>query len=362
MNVCHMTDAHAPFDDRIYLKECISLHEAGYDTYIVARGEDCVKEGVHIVGCGNPKGRIDRILFYSKRVYKKAIFLDCDIYHFHDPELLLHALRLKRRGKKVIFDSHEDVPAQILDKEWIPLFLRKLVASCYRLYETYIVKQIDAVVAATPHIGKQFEGRAKKIVIVNNYPRLDDITFHTTPFQERDPIICYAGGISEIRGEQIMIEAMKDLDAILILAGEHEKMDSGRVKYLGYIDRNGINRLYGQAVAGLILLLPTSNYVNSLPIKMFEYMAAGLPVIASDFPLWKKIIEDNHCGICVNPENVDEVRAACKTLLEKISLGEEMGYSGRKAVIQKYNWDYEKRKLLALYEELVNEEKVRNGM
>lgn len=355
MNVCHMTDAHAPFDDRIYLKECISLHEAGYDTYIVARGKDCVKEGVHIVGCGNPKGRIDRILFFSKRVYKKAILLDCDIYHFHDPELLLYALRLKRRGKKVIFDSHEDVPAQILDKEWIPLFLRKLVASCYRLYETYIVKQIDAVVAATPHIGKQFEGRAKKIVIVNNYPRLDDITFHTTPFQERDPIICYTGGISEIRGEKIMIEAMKDIDAILVLAGEHEEMELGGIRYLGYIDRNGINRLYGQAVAGLILLLPTPNYVNSLPIKMFEYMAAGLPFIASDFSLWNEIVSEYHCGFCVSAYDKKNIEKAISFLLSNREEAERMGRNGRNVVERKYNWKLESIKLLNLYRDILLE-------
>lgn len=355
MNVCHMTDAHAPFDDRIYLKECISLHEAGYNTYIVARGEDCVKEGIHIIGCGNPKGRLNRILFFSKKVYKKAISLDCDIYHFHDPELLLYALQLKRHGKKVIFDSHEDVPAQILDKEWIPLLFRRLIAGCYRLYETYIVKQIDAVVAATPHIGKQFEGRAKRIVIVNNYPRLDDIMFQATPFQEREPIICYAGGISKIRGEQVMIDAMKDLDAILVLAGEHEKMELGGVRYLGYIDRSKINKLYGQAVAGLILLLPTPNYVNSLPIKMFEYMAAGLPFIASNFSLWSEIVNEYHCGLCVSVYDKKNIQKAISFLLEHREEAEQMGKNGRSAVERKYNWKMESIKLLNLYGNMLSE-------
>lgn len=233
MNVCHMTDAHDPFDDRIYLKECISLKEAGYSVCIVGRGKDCVREGVSIIGCGEPKGRIDRMLFFSKKVYRKAVSADCEIYHLHDPELLLYALGLKRLGKKVIFDSHEDVPAQILDKEWIPMLLRKMISGCYRLYETYVVKRIDAVVAATPHIGRQFEGRARKITVVNNYPRLDDIVFHTNSFEEREAIVCYAGGISEIRGEKVMIEAMRDLDGILVLAGEHEKMQLGGGKIPG---------------------------------------------------------------------------------------------------------------------------------
>lgn len=127
------------------------------------------------------------------------------------------------------------------------------------------------------------------------------------------------------------------------------------VEYLGRISRKKVNALYGRSRAGIVIYQPAANHTESQPIKMFEFMAAGLPVIASDFPLWKKIIEDNHCGICVNPQNVHEVRAACKTLLEETALGEMMGHSGRKAVIQKYNWNYEKEKLINLYQEIIDE-------
>lgn len=226
MKVCHITSAHDTDSSRIFLKECVSLAQAGYEVYLVGRGESYDKNGVHIVGVGEiPESRRKRMMEGAKRVYEKALALDCDIYHFHDPELLPYGLKLKRKGKKVIFDSHEDVPAQIMDKEWIPLPVRKTVSRIYKAYETHVVKQLNAVVAATPHIAEQFEGRAKRIVVINNYPKLDDIEFHTTPFSEREPIICFAGGISEIRGEKVMVEAMKDVDGILILAGDHEKME-----------------------------------------------------------------------------------------------------------------------------------------
>lgn len=352
MRICHVTDAHSPFDDRIYLKECISLSQAGYSTYIAARGNDCVSGGIHIIGCGEPKGRVDRMLFFARRVYRKAASLDCDVYHFHDPELLPYALKMKRRGKKVIFDSHEDVPAQILDKTWIPRFLRKTVSACYRRYETYVVSRIDAVVTATPHIAKQFEGRAGKVVTVNNYPRLDDIVFHDTSFEDRDRIICYAGGIDEMRGETVMVEAMRDVDGVLVLAGEHERKECRNVKYIGRIDRGGINELYGRSIAGLVLLLPTNNYINSLPIKMFEYMAAGLPFIASDFPLWKEIVEKNRCGICVPVNEGEKIREAVVYLLSHQAEAMEMGRNGRRAVENKYNWGHEKIRLIGLYREL----------
>lgn len=224
--VCHFSSVHNQEDIRIFLKECSSLAEAGYDTYLVTKGKSYQKNGVNLIGVGDFKGgHAERFLKVSRAIYKAALNIDADIYHFHDPELLPYGVKLKRKGKKVIFDSHEDIPAQILDKTWIPSPLRKFVSIIYRFYETYAVMHFDAVVAATPHIAEQFEGRAKKVIVVNNYPRLDDIEFFTTPFSERESIICYAGGINEIRGELIMTEAMKNVEGTLIIAGDHEIME-----------------------------------------------------------------------------------------------------------------------------------------
>ncbi len=226
MKVCHMTSAHAQEDIRIFKKECVSLAKAGYEVYQVSRGESGIKEGVRLIGTGPEKpGRFYRLINLARTVYRAAKEVDADVYHFHDPELLPYGLKLKRAGKKVIFDSHEDVSAQILDKQWIPRPFRKLVSAVYRRYETHVVKRLDAVVAATPHIAESFMGRCKKVVVVNNYPKLDDIRFHDTPFSEREPIVCYAGGINELRGEKIMVEALKDADAKLIIAGNHEIME-----------------------------------------------------------------------------------------------------------------------------------------
>lgn len=226
--ICHVTSAHEQMDDRIYLKECISLVNEGYKTYIVAKGENRVINNVEIVGCGYPKNRRDRMTGFTQKIYLRAMELDCDVYHIHDPELLPYGVKMKKAGKKVIFDSHEDVPAQILDKEWMPGPIRYLISKIYKKFETYAVGKFDAVVAATPHIAEQFAGRCSKVVVVNNYPKLDDITFHETPFTEREPIICYAGGISEIRGEKIMTEAMRNVNGTLILAGDSEKMPPPR--------------------------------------------------------------------------------------------------------------------------------------
>ncbi len=352
--VCHLTSAHTQEDIRIFHKECVSLAGAGYDVYQISCGKTYDKKGVHIVGIGlKPTGRFTRMRKTASEIYKAALKIDADVYHLHDPELLPYGLKLKRLGKKVLFDSHEDVPEQIMDKDYIAGPLRKIVSVGYRSYESHVIKQLDAVVAATPHIAEKFKGRCRKVVTVNNYPLLDDIKFHEKSFTEREPIICYAGGISEMRGEKIMVEALRHVAGKLIMAGDHEiESPYPNIQYVGRLNRDGVNELYGSARLGLCILKPIKNYYYSQPIKIFEYMAAGLPVVASNFPLWRKIVEDNACGVCVDPADINAVRKACEELLNNPEKGQQLGRNGRKAVFEKYNWANEEKTLLALYDSL----------
>ena len=358
--VCHITSAHSSKDIRIFTKECSSLAEVGYEVYLVARGESEYISNVNIVGCTFKRNsRLYRMLIGTRIIYKKAVELNCDIYHIHDPELLRYAIKLKRKGKKVIFDSHEDVPSQILDKSWIPTPVRRIISKMYKGYETHVVKNISAVIAATPHIAEQFEGRGRKVVVVNNYPRLDDIKYQTRPFEDRGRVICYAGGISKDRGEDIMIEAMKSIDGTLLIAGRHEKktidftsMGGGRVEYLGQQTRKEINNLYGRSICGLVLLKTTKAYVESLPIKMFEYMGAGIPYIASDFETWKKLMRESEAGVYTNVNDTDEVIEKIKYILNNPKKAFEMGKRGRVLIETTYNWNTEGEKLIACYDNI----------
>lgn len=361
IKVCHITTVHNSNDIRIFHKECRSLVHANYDVYHIAQGENREDSGVHVVGLGNrPDRRRERMTSYTKSAYENAIKLDCDIYHLHDPELLPLGLKIKKTGKKVIFDSHENVPEQILDKKWIPSPLRKVISLLYSAYETYVIERLDAVVAATPHIAEHFKGKLKNIIVINNYPMLDDIVFHKKSFSERKVIACYAGGISSARGEQVMIKAMEGIDGQLILAGEHPETerhtnyDKSNVSYLGNIVRKEVNELYGNSRVGVVLYQPAANHYEAQPIKMFEYMAAGLPVVASNFPLWKEIIEENNCGFCVDPMDVVAVHKAIYKLLSNPDIGQEMGLNGRKAVSERYNWNSEEKKLIKMYDAILH--------
>jgi glycosyltransferase involved in cell wall biosynthesis len=126
-----------------------------------------------------------------------------------------------------------------------------------------------------------------------------------------------------------------------------------RVHSHGWLQPEEVYKHLARATIGLVCLRPEPRYSIALPVKLFEYMAAGLPVIASNFPLWKEIVEGNECGMTVNPLDPKEIAGAIEYLLEHPALRRKMGENGRQAVLEKYNWETEGKKLLELYEELL---------
>lgn len=361
--ICHLTSAHPHGDVRIFFKECSSLAKHFSTTLIEINGKSEKLNNVNVISITcNYNSRKQRFTKAVNLVYKKALEVDADIYHLHDPELLRIALKLKKRGKKVIYDAHEDLPRQILSKHWIPKYLRKLTAFIIENYENKKVKQLDAVVTATPHIKTRFLKINPNTIDINNYPILDELLIET-PHHKAQNTICYIGGITKTRGIKEMISSIENSNIKLLLAGnfleEGLKEQVSKLKgwknvsELGFLSRKEVKTVYNKSNLGLVLLHPTANYIDALPVKMFEYMAAGLPVIASNFPLWKSIIETNNCGICVNPLKPSEIKKAIDYLLKNPKIASEMGGNGKNMVTKQYNWDAEKEKLITLYNNLI---------
>lgn len=362
--IAHLTSAHPRYDTRIFVKECRSLAEHYDVSLVVADGlGDEVKDGVCIVDVGKPAGRRDRMLGTTRKVLEKALALDAALYHLHDPELLPVGLRLKKAGKKVIFDAHEDLPLQVRNKTYLHPWVRRAAAFAVKRFEVYACRRFDAVVGATPFIRDKFLAIHPVTVDINNYPIIEELQ-NSVDFDKRENAVCYVGYITAVRGIREIVRAMeKTPECRLLLAGKFQETDVEsevrgypawkQVDFLGFLDREGIAEVLRRARAGLVTLHPAPNYLDALPVKMFEYMAAGIPVIASDFPFWRAIVEDAACGVCVDPLDPGAIAGAIRRMLEDSEASRIMGENGVQAVRDTYNWHAESQKLLALYAEVL---------
>lgn len=362
----HCTSVHSRTDTRIFLKECRSLMNAGYSvSLIVADGQgDELSHGVKIFDVGSSANRLHRMFKVTDLILCRAKEIDANVFHLHDPELLPIGLKLKRLGKKVLFDAHEDVPKQLLDKPYLNRPLRWLLSRIFAAYEERACERLDGVISATPHIHNKFLNFNTKTININNFPFVDELAVDQINWHMKKKQIAYVGGIARIRG---IVELVQSLPLVksevrLMLAGRFASDGSekdvcteegwSKVDHLGFLDRKGVKQVLQESFAGLVTFHPLSNHIDAQPNKMFEYMSAGIPVIASNFPLWREIIVGNNCGICVDPLNPAEIAAAIEFLSNNPLEAKKMGANGQLAVFERYNWAVEEKKLIEFYSRL----------
>lgn len=372
MKTAHLTSVHHARDTRILYKECSSLAEAGHEVYLVVYGDSFEYHGVKVVGLGEkPRNRFLRIARGAKQVVDKGLALDCQVYHLHDPELLPFIPRLKRAGKKVIFDSHEDVPQQLLEKEWLPA--RRLVSRVYGRLEKHYMRKADAVIGVTPHLVERLAAINPRTVMVTNYPVLTAVAEIPANAQAHTeaPYLCFVGRISEDWNHLAIVKALQEVKGVrYVLCGKpdsqayvnrlKEQDGNGVLDYRGMIGHQEVQALYAGALAGASWLLPSPNVGGNLGTlgnnKLFEQMSAGIPVIISDLKLWTDIIHKYDCGFVVSSGDIPGFRDAVQHLRDNRGQARVMGKNGRRAVEEEYNWAKQSTVLTGLYHALMQEE------
>lgn len=366
--IAHVTSVHPRGDTRIAIKEAATLMAHFGDVTLFVQdglGPGTGPGGVSVIDVGaRPAGRLARMVLGGWRMARAIPAARPRIAHFHDPELIPAALWWKLRGIRVIYDAHEDLPHQVLSKYWIPRPLRRVLAGLTRLAERMAGAAFDGIVTVTPTIAARFP--AARTALVQNFPDLAEMSFPegaTAPASP--PRAVYVGGITEIRGVHTMVAAMARVrtpGVRLSMAGAFQPPALERevaalegwerVDFIGWADRAEVARLLRQARMGLVLFLPEPNHVEAQPNKLFEYMAAGLPVIASDFPHWRHLLQGIDCALFVDPQDPAAVAEAVDWILDNPESAAEMGARGRRAVRAHFNWTHEAEALLALYRQL----------
>ncbi|MBS4013026.1 MAG: glycosyltransferase [Bacteroidetes bacterium] len=366
IKVCHFTSVHPWNDIRIFQKQCISLANNGFEVFLVAPdAKDGIHNNVNVIGVkSQKKGRLYRFFKFRKKIYKKALEINADIYHFHDPELLPFAKKLQRKGKKVIYDSHEDVPMQILSKPWIkPFVLRKLISFFYNLYEKRTCRKISGIVSVLDSITEKFAN--DKRITIFNYPKIEsqDENLISDIVLPEKFLIVYNGGLTKIRGIDNIVASMNFLsdEYRLLLMGRwesdlFEKYCMGlqgweKVEYLGMLNFNTCYSILKKSDIGIVMFKSVPNNINSLPNKAFEFISVSLPMIMSNFPLWKQ--EFGNYAHFVDPENPEELARKISEIKNNYVEEKPRVEAESKKIMLSKTWLSQEKKLVDFYNKIL---------
>ncbi|MDQ7780786.1 MAG: glycosyltransferase family 4 protein [Planctomycetota bacterium] len=363
--IIHFTTVHPRDDSRIRSKELASL-AAAFSGNVALYVQDGLGDeidpdhGYRVVDTGPRLRRLPRMFLGGWRMFRAVAGARPRVAHFHDPELLPWAILLGLFGIKVVYDVHEDMPRQVRHNPGLPPVMQRLLPPFVSLAEWIGARLISGLVVPTPVIQDRFP--ADKTILVRNFPLLDELHApNPTPMRLRPREFTYIGSISEVRNIFAMVKAVTGVSppAQLRLAGEFavaetlqkamEMPEWASTRFEGWTSRDGVAKVLADGRAGLVILQPVEHEMVTLPIKLFEYMAAGLPVISSDFPVWREIVDSAHCGLMVDPMDIDEIVAAMQWIVDHPDEAEEMGRNGRRAVEDRYSWEREGDTLIAFY-------------
>ncbi len=369
MKIVHLTSVHSTFDIRIFYKQAISLVNAGHRVTLISTSENQLPDsyrGVELIRVKKYKNKFLRITITCLAIIRKAYKTKADIYHFHDPELIPWCMILHLFGKKIVMDVHEDYKSQIRGNSWIPRILKPLFSYLINLLEWLAVNTFYGIVTVDePITEKLLKHNAKiKIITVRNYPIINKNTLSFVPTLSKysSKKILFLGGLMSSRCAPEFIHALEileDLEYSAYVGGNYNQeeilnllMNSpihNRVTFLGRVALEDIEKLLFDSSVSVNLFSNHPNHYGLRSNRLFESLAAALPVIVSNFLLTKSFVDEYSCGIAVDPHSPESIAQALRTLLSNPEIAMEKGLKGRSAVLKHYSWDSQAEKLNKFY-------------
>lgn len=364
--ILHVSTVHQRYDTRVVYRECGGLAKHGYSvTLFVADGQpdqilfDRMK--IHSVS-KLPKNRLNRFFISGFKMFLAARKHPAKICHFHDPEWIFFAWLLTFFKKSVVYDVHEDYTNVILNRGWIPNFAKPAISKTYKAIENTLCRRFSAIITVTDTLIEKL--KRFNPVLVRNYPDLE-IYPHPTQLSDSPKYdAIYVGSISIERGINVMIDSAKIVKSIvpefqLHLAGDIDSSElhalisnSSFITYHGKVKQDELTSLLSLSKVGLAVLQPLPRYMVAFPTKIFEYMASGAYVVASNFPVYKDIIGENSYGECVDPEDSSKI---AESILRGLSIHSPRVRQESAIRVQKlFSWQTELNKLESVYRAILS--------
>jgi len=381
MKVCIITTVDSPFDPRVYYKEAKSLAKV-HDVVIIAPYAEPIKEdhdGIEVVTVKKPAKRIFHPITMW-RILKESFRRECDVYHCHGPDaLFLGALLKMLKRAKIVYDAREHYPSLIAENSLFPKFMKPFVRFLANIGERGLINFADVIITVDEILASKYREFHNYVVVMPNYPRL--AFFKEDNYSEElnrkfidSKVLLYVGGLTENRGVLQSLQAFKNVLKVvpntkLLFLGNFSGNARYRedvfsyinannlndsVSFLGYVPHKHIPNYINLSEVGIVFLQPIPRYENAVPMKLFEYMSCGKPIIASNFSEIKNIAKEIDCGILVDPTVPDEIATAMIYLLSYHEEAKRMGLNGKLAVEEKYNWEAIEERLFKVYDDILD--------
>ncbi len=369
-DICIITTIHEPFDARIYRRELTLLIKAGYSIALIAPWP---KPNIQIPNLTfrslkYPKNRAMRII-HALKIFYMALTIRARSFLFHDLDFLPFGYLLKKLKKvPIVYDCHENYPEEILEgKEWIPKPLRKPLAEIVRIVENFVVKRIDYVIAVVPYQVRRFNSLGAKCILIRNFT---DLRIMENLSHESNNVV-YIGSISINYGADLLIDIARELkkrncDIKLIIADRFGADRKLREYFIDIIKKESlpiiiepsvppqkIDKILERGSIGLLIAKNTKSKDLALPMKLFEYMAAGMPIVAANLEVTKDIMGTALCGIVVGKNEAKYYVDAIIRIMNDANLYNLYRANGFRAINYLYNWQNEFDRIVKLFKNVL---------
>lgn len=366
MNICVITSAHPIYDKRVFrqIKACLE-NEHSIEYIVPVDSSDEIIEIDNLNYHKIKKGGMIKRIFNLPIILYKCFKVKADVYHIHDPDLMFVGVILSRFKKNVIFDIHEHYADKFLISKKIPVFFREFMYKFYTKFEDWCANQIKNIIVVEDSQKERFNKlRDTEVEIIYNYPSIDEAL--TEPkLQSENVVLIHSGSLTEYRGIMIIVEVAKKIKelnlyySIYLIDYFYSEKEEKQIKEL--INKLGLNKIITffpkvpqeeiyyflkKGNIGVSFLLDIPKYQKGIPTKFFEYMACGLPIIASDLYYSEKYITANNCGITKRPNDIMGFIEAIDKISSNFSFYSNNSYKS----FEKYKWTLESEKLINFYE------------
>jgi len=363
-SIVHVTSTHRATDGRIFYRECRSLQGAGWDVRIVAHGVPLQpKDGIGFVEFPKSFSRV-AVLMKPHTIVRFLDDLEADVYHFHDPDLLLVAGLLAGRRKKIVYDCHEWYQKVFPYKGYSPL-VASAAAAGLSLIEMLVMPRLSALIAPTDELAALYAKRTKRVYSIRNFAPLEGWELSKDKGNPKRYDLIHVGTVSLDRLNFMLdiVRTAKRLgrEITLCLLGvstgikQHVDRDDalkGLVEAIERVPETKVPEFLSKARIGFNYHPYQSRFIVAIPMKVFEYMRHGLPFVSTALPPLKKLLEDSGAGVLIEENTVNAFIKVIGEILRNGEMMAQMGNKGTRLVRERYNWEAESIKLVTLYESL----------